>query len=130
MTTRILRCEFCAGQPITAFEHIDLLAAGANSIAQLELRLKRFDAVLLSSLPVFVPPVATVLNGNTEFFRVNCLLRRNNSVVHMLGGCSTSLPCRAPDKLPVGLVLWHASMQDAAVLDAAPQVENLLKRLL
>ena len=122
---RILR-----GASMTAFDYIDLLAARADWIARMETRLQGFDAVLSPTVPMVAPAISSVLNDDTEFFRVNGLLLRNTSVVNMLDGCGISLPCHAPDELPAGLMLWHAAMHDDAVLDAALQVETLLKQSL
>ena len=122
---RILR-----GASMTAFDYIDLLAARADWIARMETRLQGFDAVLSPTVPMVAPAISSVRNDDTEFFRVNGLLLRNTSVVTMLDGCGISLPCHAPDELPVGLMLWHAAMHDDAVLDAALQVETLLQQSL
>ena len=122
---RILR-----GASMTAFDYIDLLAARADWIARMETRLQGFDAVLSPTVPMVAPAISSVLNDDTEFFRVNGLLLRNTSVVNMLDGCGISLPCHAPDELPAGLMLWHAAMHDDAVLDAALQVEMLFKQSL
>ena len=122
---RILR-----GASMTAFDYIDLLAARADWIARVESRLQGFDAVLSPTVPMVAPPIASVMHDDAEFFRVNGLLLRNTSVVNMLDGCGISLPCHTPDELPVGLMLWQGALQDDTVLDAALQVELLLKRSL
>ena len=122
---RILR-----GASMTSFDYIDLLAARADWITRMEMRLQGYDAVLSPTVPMVAPAISSVLNDDTEFFRVNGLLLRNTSVVNMLDGCGISMPCHAPDELPVGLMLWHAAMHDDAVLDAALQVETLLKQSL
>ena len=122
---RILR-----GASMTAFDYIDLLAARADWIARTETRLQGFDAVLSPTVPMVAPAISSVLNDDTEFFRVNGLLLRNTSVINMLDGCGISLPCHAPNELPVGLMLWHAAMRDDAVLDSALQVETVLKQSL
>lgn len=119
---RILR-----GASMTAYDYIDLLAARADWITRMDARLQDFDAVLSPTVPIVAPSIASVLNDDTEFFRINGLLLRNTSAVNMLDGCGISLPCHTPDELPVGLMLWHGSMHDDAVLDAALQVEALLK---
>ena len=116
------------GATMTAFEYIDLLAARADWITRMQTRLHGFDAVLSPTVPMVAPPIATVIDNDNEFFRVNALLLRNTSVVNMLDGCAISLPCHTPDELPVGLMLWHAALHDDAVLDAALQVEALMKR--
>ena len=122
---RILR-----GASMTAFDYIDLLAARAEWIARMEARLVGFDAVLSPTVPIVAPPIASVLRDDAEFFRVNGLLLRNTSVVNMLDGCGISLPCHAPGELPVGLMLWQGALHDDVVLDAALQVEMLLKHSL
>jgi Asp-tRNA(Asn)/Glu-tRNA(Gln) amidotransferase A subunit family amidase len=118
------------GASMTAFDYIDLVAARANWITRMDARLQGFDAALSPTVPIVAPPIASVLNDDTEFFRVNGLLLRNTSVVNMLDGCGISLPCHQPDELPVGLMLWHSAMHDDSVLDAALQVETLLRQSL
>jgi len=122
---RILR-----GASMSAADYIDLLAARKDWIARMEARLEGFDAVLSPTVPLVAPPIAGLLNDDTEFFRVNGLLLRNTSVVNMLDGCAISLPCHTPDQLPVGLMLWHAALHDDAVLDLALQVEAALAQSL
>ncbi len=119
---RILR-----GARMSAFEYIDLLAARRQWITRVEARLQGFDAMLSPTAPITPPPIASVLQDDTEFFRVNTLLLRNTAVVNMLDGCGISLPCHTPDQLPVGLMLWHAALHDDAVLDTALQVEAVLR---
>ena len=122
---RILR-----GSAMTAFDYIDLLAARADWITRMQMRLHGFDAVLSPTVPIVAPPIASVLNDDTEFFRVNTLLLRNTAVVNMLDGCAISMPCHQPGELPVGLMLWHAALHDDTVLDAALQVEAALHQTL
>ncbi len=62
------------------------------------------------------------------FFRLNALLLRNTSVVNMLDGCAISIPCHAPDELPVGMMVWAGAMRDDPVLNIALQIEQLLQR--
>jgi aspartyl-tRNA(Asn)/glutamyl-tRNA(Gln) amidotransferase subunit A len=118
---RILR-----GASMSAADYIDLVAARKAWITRMEARLGGFDAVLSPTVPLVAPPIAGLLNDDTEFFRVNGLLLRNTSVVNMLDGCAISLPCHTPGQLPVGLMLWHAALHDDDVLDLALQVEAAL----
>ena len=122
---RILR-----GATMTAFDYIDLLAARVNWIAKMEARLRDFDAVLSPTVPIVAPAIASVLNDDSEFFRVNGLLLRNTSVVNMLDGCGLSVPCHTPDELPVGLMIWHAALHDDAVLSSGVQIEKALLNVL
>lgn len=118
---RILR-----GARMSAADYIDLLAARKQWIARMEARLSGFDAVLSPTVPIVAPPIASVMDDDAEFFRINGLLLRNTAVVNMLDGCAISLPCHTPDQLPVGLMLWHAALHDDAVLELALQVEMAL----
>ncbi len=122
---RILR-----GASMSAADYIDLLAARKDWITRVEQRLAGFDAILSPTVPLVAPQIASVIDDDTEFFRVNGLLLRNTAVVNMLDGCGISLPCHTPDQLPVGLMLWHAALHDDAVLDASLQVESVLRRSL
>jgi aspartyl-tRNA(Asn)/glutamyl-tRNA(Gln) amidotransferase subunit A len=122
---RILR-----GAQMKAYEYIDLLAARTQWISRMEARLSGFDAVLSPTVPIVAPSIASVLNDDDEFFRVNGLLLRNTAVVNMLDGCAISLPCHNPDQLPVGLMLWHAALHDDTVLELALQVEAALQQSL
>ena len=61
--------------------------------------------------------------------RVNALLLRNPSVIHMLDGCAISIPCHAPGELPVGLQLIGGYRQDSALLEAAQQVDMVISGL-
>ena len=114
------------GSHMSAADYIDLLAARKDWIARMEARLTGFDAVLSPTVPIVAPPIASVMGDDVEFFRINALLLRNTSVVNMLDGCAISLPCHSPDQLPVGLMLWHAALQDDKVLDLALQVQTAL----
>jgi aspartyl-tRNA(Asn)/glutamyl-tRNA(Gln) amidotransferase subunit A len=119
------------GATMKAYEYIDLLHARRDWIARVERALAGFDAVLSPTVPLVAPPIADVAPGaerDEEFFRVNALLLRNTSVVNMLDGCALSLPCQAPDELPVGLMLWHGAQHDDTLLNAALRVEALLRK--
>lgn len=118
---RILR-----GARMNAADYIDLLAARQNWISRMEARLSHFDAVLSPTVPIVAPSIASVLDHDDEFFRINALLLRNTSVANMLDGCAISIPCQTPGQLPVGLMLWHAALHDDNVLDLALQVEAAL----
>ncbi len=120
------------GAEMKAFEYIDLIHARNAWINRVGIALAGYDAVLSPTVPIVAPPIADVAPGaerDGEFFRINALLLRNTSVVNMLDGCAISIPCQAPDELPVGLMIWHGPMRDDAVLGIALQAEELLKRV-
>jgi amidase/aspartyl-tRNA(Asn)/glutamyl-tRNA(Gln) amidotransferase subunit A len=47
-------------------------------------------------------------------------------VVNYLDGCALTLPCQAPDELPVGLMIWAPALQDDTVLDVSLAIEREL----
>lgn len=124
-----VRLRIERGAAMKAHEYIDLFAARRGWIARVEAALRGFDAVLSPTVPIVAAPIASVAPGqerDAEFMRVNALLLRNTSVVNMLDGCAISIPCHAPDELPVGLMLWHGAMRDDTILNIALQAEAAL----
>jgi aspartyl-tRNA(Asn)/glutamyl-tRNA(Gln) amidotransferase subunit A len=93
----------------------------------------RVRCAAVPTVPIVAPPIAALAPGGAErdeeFFRVNGLLLRNTSMVNMLDGCAISIPCHAPDELPVGLMVWQGAMRDDGVLNVARQIEAALPRL-
>jgi aspartyl-tRNA(Asn)/glutamyl-tRNA(Gln) amidotransferase subunit A len=128
-----VRLRIERGAAMKAHEYIELGVARAAWIGEIEAALRGYDAVLSPTVPIVAPPVASVVPGaerDEEFFRVNALLLRNTSVVNMLDGCAISIPCHAPDELPVGLMLWHGALRDDTILNIALQAEGRLRALL
>jgi Asp-tRNA(Asn)/Glu-tRNA(Gln) amidotransferase A subunit family amidase len=124
-----VRTRIERGAAISAADYIELLQTRRDWIARTEQALQGVDAVLSPTVPLVAPPLAGVLPGagqDDAFFRINGLLLRNPSVVNMLDGCALSLPCHAPDELPVGLMVWHGALRDDVILNIAQQIENLL----
>jgi len=126
VATRIQR-----GGAMNACDYIEMLAARRRWIDSMEAALQGFDAILSPTTPVTAAPIADVAPGaerDEAFFRLNALLLRNTSVVNMLDGCAISIPCHAPDELPVGMMVWAGAMRDDPVLNIALQIEQLLQR--
>lgn len=134
-----VRSRIERGAAISAADYIDLIQARRDWIARAEAALHGVDAVLSPTVPIVAPPLAEVAPGQGKdvaqdaardeaFFRINGLLLRNPSVVNMLDGCAISLPCHAPDELPVGLMVWHGALRDDAILNIALQIEHLLQK--
>ena len=86
-----------------------------------------FDAMLSPTVPCVAPPIAPLLADDAAFFATNALLLRNPSVVNLLDGCALSLPCQAPDEMPVGLMVWSGAMADDTVLDVSLAIEAALR---
>lgn len=118
------------GASMSACDYLELQLARRQWIEKMENALRGFDAILSPTLPIVAPPLAEVTPGperDEAFFRINALLLRNTSVINMLDGCALSLPCHAPDELPVGLMVWAGAMHDDLVLNVALQIEKILQ---
>ena len=96
--------------------------------------MRGFDAILLPTVPMVAPPLAKVAPGperDDVFFKINALLRRNSNVINMLDGCAISIPCHAPDGLPVGLLpeglmVWAGALRDDVVHKVTLQIKQIL----
>ncbi|SOZ51036.1 putative AMIDOTRANSFERASE/AMIDASE [Cupriavidus taiwanensis] len=115
------------GAGISAADYIDLGRARLDWIARMEARLAGFDAVVCPTVPMVAPEIGPLRTDDAHFFRVNALLLRNTSAFNFFDGCSLSMPCHAPDELPVGLMLSHGPMRDAALLGTALALERIVQ---
>jgi amidase/aspartyl-tRNA(Asn)/glutamyl-tRNA(Gln) amidotransferase subunit A len=119
------------GSGMKAHEYMDLVLDRQQWIRRVEAALVGYDAVLSPTTPITGPKISDVAPGterDAEFFRVNGLLLRNTSAVNTLDGCGISLPCHAPNELPVGMMAWHAAMHDDTILQLALLLEPLLQQ--
>ena len=114
------------GALISAADYIDLLAARTAWISRVEALIAPYDALLMPTVPIVAPSIAALEASEAAFFKHNSLLLRNTAIANQLDGCAISLPCHAPDSLPVGLMLCAASMADARLLGVARAVEAAL----
>ena len=114
------------GAQISAADYLDLQQARHALIARFEDAAQDFDALLSPTVPVTAPPFAPLLADDALFFATNALLLRNPSAVNLLDGCALSLPCQAPEALPVGLMVWAPATHDDAVLGVSLAIEAVL----
>ena len=114
------------GEAMSAADYIDLVHARRDWILRMTLAVRGFDALLSPTVPCVAPPIAPLLNDDAAFFATNALLLRNPSIVNLLDGCALSLPCQAPDEMPVGLMVWSSALQDDTVLDVSLAIEAAL----
>lgn len=123
--TRILR-----GASMSAREYLQLQTARTQWIHAMDKTVNRFDALISPTVPMVAPLISLVAPGeerDAAFFSVNTQLLRNPSVVNMYDGCAISIPAHQQDELPVGLMIWGASMHDDMVLNIARQIESVIQ---
>ena len=95
-------------------------------IGRVEHSLEGFDALICPTVPIVAPPIAS-LAENAAFFQANGLLLRNTFAINFLDGCAFSLPCHAPDELPVRQMLSLVRGDDARLAAVALAVEQALR---
>ncbi len=114
------------GRDVSAREYIGLLDRRRTWTAQAQDTLQGFDAMLSPTVPMRAPELAPLLASDEAFFKVNRLLLRNPSAINYLNGCAFSLPCQAPEALPVGLMVSGVQGSDAHLACVALAIETLL----
>jgi aspartyl-tRNA(Asn)/glutamyl-tRNA(Gln) amidotransferase subunit A len=118
--TRILR-----GRDQNAADYIDLLNIRADFTIRVARRIRKFDAMLMPTIPIVAPAIAD-LASDEAYVKANALALRNPSIVNFINGCAISLPCHAPGTAPVGLTLFGLANTDAALLSVARVVEPIV----
>jgi len=116
-----------AGMPAAAY--IELLAERQRWIAGVEQRLAAVhaQAMVLPTVPVVAPTIASLQGSDELYGRTNLLVLRNPSFINFLDGCALSLPCHRAGDAPVGLMLAAPGGQDARLLALGAAVEALLQ---
>ncbi|MYN14094.1 amidase [Pusillimonas sp. TS35] len=121
VASRILR-----GRDMTAADYIEVMQVRPRWAASVAHRLTRFDAMLLPTVPVVAPAIATLKATDEAYFAANGLILRNPTLINFLDGCALSLPCHASDEAPVGLMVAGPAMADARILQAGREIEQAL----
>jgi len=108
-----------------AADYVAAVRARADLIRRVIARTVGYDALLAPTIPVVAPPIADLADDDA-YNRTNMLMLRNPSAFNMLDHCAVTLPCHEPGTAPVGLMVIGAPMTDAALLQVAAGVEQVL----
>ncbi|MGI4985331.1 MAG: amidase, partial [Janthinobacterium lividum] len=137
--SRILR-----GESASAVDYLDLLAARAALIDAARAAFAGFDAVLMPTVAIVPPRLASVEHDDVEFTRVNALVLRNPTLVNLLDGCALTIPCGATagakagedaeeetkngtDDAPVGLCVFALADRDRHLLALGQGIERAIR---
>jgi aspartyl-tRNA(Asn)/glutamyl-tRNA(Gln) amidotransferase subunit A len=123
VSSRMLR-----GKSMTAADYIDVLQARVTWIAGVEKRLEQFDALLMPTVPVTAPSIASLQATDEAYFTANGLILRNPTLINFLDGCALSVPCHPEGQAPVGLMIAGTRGTDRHILDVGLSVEQILSR--
>jgi aspartyl-tRNA(Asn)/glutamyl-tRNA(Gln) amidotransferase subunit A len=110
---------------ISAADYIDVLHIRAAAIAAFDRATAPFDAVLCPSVAI-VPPRFDELTRDEDYHRLNYAVLRNTYVFNILDRCALSIPCSAPNELPVGLMLVGPTGGDRRLLEIGAAAETVL----
>jgi len=121
-----IKARIARGEAMSAADYLDLLAARARLVASFNARTSGFDSVVMPTVPIVAPPIAS-LDDEREYNRVNLLTLRNTALGNFLDRCSISLPCHREGEAPVGLMLTGETMGDARLFAIARAVEGVVR---
>jgi len=118
------------GEKMLASDYLALLSQRPRWIAGVQQRLAQAncDTMLLPTVPVVAPPIATLQASDELYGSTNLLMLRNPTFINFLDGCAVSLPCHRPGDAPVGLMLAGPRGHDRQVLALGLAVEQALAR--
>lgn len=121
VSSRILR-----GKDIDCADYIELHQERHRWISAVEARLASYDALLIPTVPVIAPTIASLEASDDAYFAANGLILRNPTLINFLDGCALSLPCHREGEPPVGLMVAAPAFSDDRVLDVGRSIESML----
>ena len=74
-----------------------------------------------------VPPAIAETDDPEQMPALNMRCLRNTATVNFFDGCAVTLPCHAPGKAPVGLMLAAGNGEDQSLYEIATTVEQILQ---
>ncbi|TAJ26873.1 amidase [Bosea sp. (in: a-proteobacteria)] len=113
------------GADISAADYLDIVAARAAWMAAVERRIAGFDALLMPTVPVIAPAIASLADEGA-YGAANLLILRNPTLINFLDGCALSVPCHPAGTAPVGLMVAGAGGQDRRILSIGRAIEAAL----
>jgi aspartyl-tRNA(Asn)/glutamyl-tRNA(Gln) amidotransferase subunit A len=119
-----IRARIERGAVPSAADYIDLLNLRRTLIAAFDETTRPFDAVIMPTVPILPPPIASVQDSDEAYLRANGIALRNTSLGNFLDRCAISLPL--PGYPGTGLMLVGERMGDAKLFAIAAAVEQLL----
>ena len=113
------------GEHVSAADYLDAIALRASLIDNARTRLSAYDAVIMPTVPIVAPPIATLAEDDI-FTNINRVVLRNPTLINMIDGCAVSVPIHRPGDAPVGLMIAGTANADRRILEIARGLEQLL----
>ncbi len=121
-----IRVRIARGEHLSAADYLDLRDARARSIARFDAATAAYDCVLMPTVPIVAPTIAS-LSDREAYNRINMLILRNTALGNFFDRCSIALPCHRPGDAPTSLMLTGETMGDARLFGIAAAVEACLQ---
>jgi|SRR5208283_2585711 len=118
-----IRRRIEGGGKASAADYIDVLNRRRLLIAAFDDTTRPFDAVIMPTVPILPPPIASV-QDDAAYLRANGTVLRNTSLGNFLDRCAISLPL--PAYPGTGLMLVGERMGDAKLFAIAAAVERAM----
>ena len=122
----VIAARIRRGGEAKAADYMDLLNARAELIASSDSLTAGFDAIVMPTVPMVPPTIASLEADEALWLPTNLLALRNTAVANFLDRCAVSLPCQRPGEAPVGLMLMGETMGDRHLLRVARTIEQAL----
>ncbi len=122
-----VRVRIERGRDMTGVGYIRLIAARADFIRRVDREAACVDALVMPTLPLVAPPIATFAKDE-EFWRLNGRILRNPAIVNFLDRCAITMPIEAPGDGPVGLMVVGRHGEDRQLLAMALGIEAIVER--
>jgi aspartyl-tRNA(Asn)/glutamyl-tRNA(Gln) amidotransferase subunit A len=120
-----VRNRIMRGKEQDAAHYIELIRARADLIGRVAAVSGRYDALIMPTVPIIAPPLASV-DAEEQFRAVNLLVLRNTMIANVLDRCAVSIPCHRRGDAPVGLMLLGEHGADRRLLAIAAAVEQIV----
>jgi len=122
-----VRARILRGEEQDAADYIRLLRARTEFIRSLTDSLDDFDAIVMPTVPIVAPTIAS-LTDDAVYARTNMLALRNPSIINFLDGCAVSIPCHRHGDAPVGLMIAGLHGTDRRLLAISAAIEEVIAR--
>ncbi len=122
-----VRARFDAGRAQSAADYVDLLHARRRLITAVHERSRMFDALVLPTVQIIAPTIASLSDDPAFSNATNLLCLRNTAIANFLDRPAISIPCHAPGSAPVGFMLVGETMEDRQLLSIARGLEYAVR---
>lgn len=112
------------GETIGAADYLWLSEKRAALIRSIQLRVQGFDALVMPTVPVVAPAIASLETDDDRYHKINLLMLRNPTYINFLDGCALSIPCHVAGEAPVGFMLARFDHDDHRLLTIGEAIEK------